>query len=151
MTSAAPVTTRPVSQALLQQLLDADIVAERETVPSAGGWQGAPGASVFVPYCVLYAIPSMTDGSIANPDEDANHIYQVTAVGETADQAEALADLARRAMNATTSIDDDARQVVQSKCVLITGVVPDDTVQPRLWMSADRFGVTTTPKTEVAP
>jgi hypothetical protein len=52
----------------------------------------------IAPYVVVYAGSADTDGSAENPDADVWFEIQITAVGRTAEQAEWVADKARRVL-----------------------------------------------------
>ncbi|MFD3511932.1 hypothetical protein [Streptomyces sp. NPDC058657] len=57
------------------------------------------GKPVPVPYTVLYALGGTVSGApLADRGEDAELVYQVTAVGGRADQAQWLADKVRQAV-----------------------------------------------------
>ena len=60
----------------------------------------APGQSApEVPYGIVYAIAGGgVDGGFADPHTDATFVYQLSSVGATREQAEWLADRARRAV-----------------------------------------------------
>lgn len=111
--------------------------------PSDAGWQGERGASAFVPYAILWPIPGgYLDGSIGRPDSDAVTEYQVTAVGATREQAEVVADLVRAAM-VRVDLDIDGRGTVSVTVDEFGGAVPDRSVEPAVFMVADRYSVVT--------
>lgn len=111
--------------------------------PAAAGWQGERGTSEFVPYAVLWPIPGGTlDGSLGQPDSDAVTDYQVTAVGATREQAEVVADLVRAGL-VRAQLDIDDRGVISVTCDEFGGAVPDRSVEPPVFMVADRYCVST--------
>lgn len=96
-------------------------------------------ASVVLPYAVIYPLSDEAkDGSLSNPVEIAVWAWQVTCVGSTMDQAQWMQHKVRQALLGwtptvaglgTTPVDllDGA------------GVTRDDSIQPPLFYSTDRF------------
>lgn len=139
------VRTGDVTAAMLATLSEVlDRVGDGQT-PDSAGWQGAPGGSAFNGYVVLHSIPGGSlDGSIAEPDDDATTLYQVTAVGATREQCEWHADNARQAL-VGQDLEIDGRKTVRISVDVLTGARRDETVMPVVWISTDRFRVVTTP------
>lgn len=119
--------------------------------PAGGGWAATPGQTDFVGYCVVHPISSSFSGgdrgTLANPDEDAELVWQATCVGATREQCENVIDLVcgdvigvdlepsgRRASNRVRlqSTSGGARR-------------EEDNTQPPLWVAAVRFVVDSTP------
>lgn len=81
MSLANPATH---TTALVAKLQTADIVtgdADRPTVKH--GWQGTPMASTFIPYCMVWPLDTVLDGSLGAPDDDAEFRWQVTCIADT--------------------------------------------------------------------
>jgi hypothetical protein len=68
----------------------------------------APAGAVcpVMPYAIVYPIPGGGfGGSMADPYEDVTYVYQVTSVGETPTQCQAMGDAVRKAiLNAANPI-----------------------------------------------
>lgn len=106
-------------------------------------------ASGFIPHLVLYPIVGgHLDGTVANPDEDAALRFQVTAIGETREQAEWAADRARAALLSTALTVTD-RRVTRVYNEFTGGTTRDDETREDAGMSlfyaVDRYVVLTTP------
>jgi hypothetical protein len=113
--------------------------------PASAGWQGAPGESEFVPYMIVWALPGQFNGTIGDPQDDAELSYQVTCVGETREQAEWVADKAIDALVGQT-ITVTGRSVMQYIELGDTGTTRrDDDVKPSVFIATPRFDVYTTP------
>ncbi len=98
-----------------------------------------------LPYAVLYPAGSgRLDGPQSDVHADAQQVVQVTSVGESREQAEALSDRVRAAML-------DARPAVAGRYVqdvqldASQPVRRDDDVRPALWYAVDLFRLWTTP------
>ena len=140
------VQGRTLTDALVAVLTAAGLLVGDGAQPAGSGWQGEPGLSQFVPYCILHAIPGgITDGTIANPDEDAQNLHQATCVGATRQQAEWVADVARGALTAPQAVTVAGRFVAIVSVDQLGGCRRDETVEPVVWMTADRFRVLSTP------
>lgn len=136
-----------VTAALLSALDAAAVAVGDGEKPSAAGWQGASGSSQFVPYGVLWPIRGgMLDGPLGDPDDDADTRYQITTVGASREQAEVAADLLRAATLAASLTVTD-RTVQRIRCDELGGATPDRSVEPAVWIVADRYTVLTTPTT----
>lgn len=145
MTLAA---TRTHTDAVLAALEATTVlVGDADPKPPGYGWQGTPGQSVFVPYMVLYPIPGGTfDGSIGDPNDDAQLLYQVTCVGSTRTQCEWVLDKALGALVGQSPVIA-GRSLMRSieSDMAGGGVRRDDTVQPAVFISTPRFRLWTTP------
>ena len=142
--TARTATSRVITKALETILTDADLFVGVGEVPEGGGWTAGAGESQFQPYATLYPLPGATDGPLDGSSEDGISSYQVTAVGSTVEQAEWVADAARVALCGARPVAG-SRTVTLITCPVMAGVLPDDTVQPRVFFSADRFEVMSTP------
>lgn len=145
------VRTGKVTDAILALARSTDIAVGdgvKERGAEAAGWQGVPGQSSFVGYAVLHSIEGgRTYGPIAEPNNDADQLYQVTGVGSTRQQAEQVADDLREALEGQYPQIADAREVMLITVDFLGGARRDDTVSPAVWITTDRFRVMTTPAT----
>ena len=132
------------SDALCDVLQATALLARRGQKPEGGGWQGAAGQSAFKAYLILHTLPGMLDGPVADANADLDGVWQVTAVGATQEQCEKAADLARTAL-LTQTITIASRAVDRISVDQLNGTRRDDTVQPPVWISTDRFRLATTP------
>jgi hypothetical protein len=140
------VANRVVTDALIAELEAADLAVGDGEQPTGSGWQGAAGLSSFVPYAVVHALAGgNTDGPISAPDDDADSLYQITGVGATREQAEAVGDVARVALCAPGALTVTGRSVCIVRVDVLNGCRRDDTVEPVVFITTDRFRVTTTP------
>jgi hypothetical protein len=113
--------------------------------PAGASWQGQPGHSQFVPYMVVYPLGGPFDGTLGDPDDDADLQWQVTCVGETREQTEWLADLCIGALvGKPLTVAGRAVQRVQLDDAA-AGVRADDTVQPTVFIATPRFRALSTP------
>lgn len=114
--------------------------------PATGGWQGAPAASVFVPYVVVHPMPGGTaDGTMSAPNTDVAADYQFTCVGATRAQAEEIADDVRAVLLPAALTMAGTRAVIHRRLDFLGGAIRDDTVQPAVWFVPDRYRIFTTP------
>lgn len=144
MTTTLPKRS-PQHTAIVDRLEATGIAVGDGHVPDDVGWQEAPGGSKFVAYLTVHAIPGgSVDGPIDRPDDDSAWIWQVTAVGGNREQCDWAGDTARVAL-----LDTPLTIAGRSACRLTIdtpdGAHRDDTVQPRVWMSAERYALITTP------
>jgi hypothetical protein len=120
----------------------ADLVVGVAEAPEGGGWQGAPGASPFVAYVVVWPQTTILDGTLAEAEIDGAIAYQLSAWAATREGAERTADLARVAVKDTTVT---GRHVIRVAHDVGMGVTRDDTLQPPLFHARDRYRIETTP------
>lgn len=66
------------------------VVGDGEPPAVAYGWQGAPGQSVFIGYVIVYPLDRSFDGPLGCPDDHGDLGWQVTCVGASRQQCEAL-------------------------------------------------------------
>jgi hypothetical protein len=153
------VDNRTITNALLALLEATPIEIGDGDVPDGAGWQGAKGASQYKPYAVLY--PLLTDtgaddpdmGSLGQPYDDGRSWYQVTCVGGDRDQCELVAGIIRRALIGARP-EIEGRTVQAITCDEFVGPLRDDTTdpgEPPVFMTGDRFLVSSTPRTVIPP
>lgn len=113
--------------------------------PAAAGWQGSPGQSDFVPYIVVYPWGGFTfDGHLARADDNATLEWQLTCVGQTREQCEAVQDVAFTLIgNPLTVVDRFVPRVRLGSAG--GGVRPDETVQPTVWVATPQLAAWSTP------
>jgi hypothetical protein len=137
---------RALTARILAVLQAAGLRAAVSGKSATAGWTGASNLSTFNGYVILYPTTGgSTSGTIDDPDEDADVLYQVTAIGADAGQVEWLADKARLAIKAGTYPPVDGRSVVSVKIDMIGGVERDDDVQPPVFYQPDRYRFMTAP------
>lgn len=103
----------------------------------------ASGEGLTSPFCVVYPIPGgATNGSLEDPNADAELIYQSTCVGKSREQAEWVAD---KTLLLLSGFSVTGRVVTQIELEDFGGVSRDDDVQPPLWYGTPRFRVYSTP------
>lgn len=110
----------------------------------ATGWQGAAGASAFIPYIVVHPTPGgYFTGSISDPFGDAQADYIIQAFGGDPRQAQLVNDAVFRVLT-TTVLVVDGRQVQLAIPDVDGGVVRDDDVQPPVFYTPTRWRILTT-------
>lgn len=136
---------RSVSDAVIAALLADGLLVGDGEKPDGGGWQGTPGQSTFNKYVTVHPLlGGIVDGTIGDVHADAELVYQFTAVGSTRAMCEAVADHARLSI-LTSPLTIPDRTVMLVAIDLTGGARRDDTVQPAVWMSAERYRLFTTP------
>ncbi len=114
--------------------------------PTGKGWSATPGQDDFYGYAICYPVSTSRDGTIAEGQDDAEFTWQVTCVGSTRGQAEAVVDLVcvacvGRQLTVTGRVTTHVEQQDGSG-----SVTRDETnQQPPLWLATPRFTVTSTP------
>lgn len=135
-----------LTDAVIAVLTAASFTVGDGEAPSSGGWQGAQGASAFVPYVNVHPTPGgLTDGTIAQPDVDAGADYILISVGATRSQAEEVGDDVRAVMLAATITLPNSRKVAHMRIEMLGGAVRDDNVQPSVFFVSDRYRLLTVP------
>lgn len=110
--------------------------------PKAGGWQGDPGRSSFVPYVVLTALPSQRpSGSIEEPGGDAVFPFGLTCMGSSRRQVQMMADLARKRFRSLARTKDDAGQTFGGVTITRYGGVDRLSQDPPLYSTTDTVNV----------
>lgn len=120
---------RPHTDAVVVLLEAADLLVGRGEAPDEGGWQGEEGASVFVPYVVLYPSPGSTDGPVTDPSEYLIYTVQGNCVAASQEGAEAVADLMKTAL-VDVPLTVQGRASYPGLLVLDRPASRDDTVAP---------------------
>jgi hypothetical protein len=110
------------------------------------GWQGDPGASKFMPYCIVYPLAGgVFDGPLGCPDDDASLTWQVTCVGATRAQCEWAADKANEILIGQP-LTVAGRFISRVWADMAGGGARrDDTVQPPVFIATPRYRVESTP------
>lgn len=140
------VSNAPITAALLELLRATPVAIGDGEQPENTGWVVPLDRSRFVAYGVLYPLPGGTlDGSIAEPDDDAETWYQLTGVGASREQAETVADITRAALVGARPTLTGGRKVSRISCELLGGARKDADEEPPVWITTDRFVVATTP------
>jgi hypothetical protein len=107
--------------------------------PEAGG-----SPAHFIAYCIVYPMPGTYDGTLAEQNDDADLVYQVTCVGATRDACQLVEDRVNTALLAG-AITVTGRSITQVRLDIGGGVRRDDTVQPPVFISTPRYRVSSTP------
>jgi hypothetical protein len=94
-------------------------------------------------YCVVYPIPGGSlDGTLEDPNEDAELVFQVTCVGTTREQAEWVSD---KVLGLLTGMTVAGRHIARIYLDSFSGVRRDDTLSPPMFIGTPRFRVMSTP------
>lgn len=103
-------------------------------------------AELDPPYAVLYPlIGGNFDGPLSDSQADVNFMYQVTAVGNTRQQAQVIIDIIRVIMQRENLVIT-GRTVRDIRLVTpYSGTVRDDDLPNPLFYAYDRYEVDTTP------
>lgn len=103
----------------------------------------ADAEGLTAPYVVVYPIPGgRFSGTLAEPKEDAELVYQVSAVGISREQSQWHADKAAELIDGLTITD---RLVCRVHPDGGPGTFREDDVDPPLFTTPIRFRITTTP------
>lgn len=118
------------------------VIAALEAANLTVGDGEAPSGSP--PYAVVYPIPGgRAFGSLSEPHEDAELVYQVTCVGLTREQAEWVADKSMALLDGVTVED---RVIAFVELDSMGGARRDTTVTPAVWQATPRFRLKSTPE-----
>ena len=100
----------------------------------------------FAPFAVLYAIVGGEfDGPLSDTQADVNLMYQITAVGETRQQAQVVIDITRVVMQ-RENLSITGRAVRDIRLITpFSGIIRDDDLPNPLFYGYDRYEVDTTP------
>lgn len=139
------------AEAILFVLQSTAIAARRGEKPRSGGWQGAPGQSPFKPYLILHYMGGDLTGTVSNPNDDLTSLWQVTAVGGTAEQCTEADDLARAALLAVDAVEVVNRAVDRMQVEALSEIRPDRTVSPQVWISTPVYRLDTSPNPGFTP
>ena len=98
------------------------------------------------PFAVLYPmVGGEFDGPLPDSQADVHLMYQVTAVGETRQQAQVIVDIIRTVMQ-RENLTITGRVVRDIRLVTpFSGVIRDDDLPNPLFYGYDRYEVDTTP------
>lgn len=133
-----------MNDVLVREHTDGVIAALEAAELAVGDAEGElEGEDLQAPYCVVYSIPGGSrGGSLENPHEDAELVYQVTCVGETRRQAEWVADKANVLL---AGFPVTGRSIAFVEISSNPGVRRDDTVSPPLFYATPRYRIKSTP------
>ena len=96
-------------------------------------------------YAVVYPLPDLeSDGPANDIDSDVQHVYQVTAVGTTREQAEWVADEVRETI-LIGAITIAGRSVMQRRALSGGSIERDDDLSTPLFYKTPLFQIWTTP------
>ena len=119
--------------------------------PAAGGWEGEPNKSDFVPYTV---VTPMSSSSPITPlgggpqSEDVVFSYTLTSFGVSRRQCEHIADAARQAVLGLTKTNIGtgvtARRIRVATATTTGQVTRIDSVEPAFYAQTDTFTLNTT-------
>ena len=98
------------------------------------------------PYLVLYRIGDFdTSGPLRGASEDAIPQYQITAVGDTREQAEWAQTKARTAMTGTDPTSPAGYKMYRPRLTPGPGTSRDNSYDPPLFYAVDTYQFVTTP------
>ena len=108
--------------------------------------RNADKSEIDPPYAVLYSIPGgRFDGPLSDSQADVVLVYQITAVGETRQQAQVIIDVCRALMQ-RENVTVPSRVVRDLKLLTPnSGVMRDDDLPNPLFYGYDRYLLDTTP------
>ena len=116
------------------------------------GWQATPGASKFLPYRIVVSIPGgFFDGPLGCPSDDASLIFQVTCVGATRGQCEAVADDTNTLLVEQQADFNTPTPLIAGRYVthvwfdMSGGVRRDDETQPPVFIATPRYRIDSVP------
>lgn len=135
------------TDAVLSRLRTTGLLVGDARKPDGGGWQGSPGQSEFVTYLVLYSLDHRRmgpDAPLSDRLSDPVLRYQVNAVGKDRRSAERAFDLAAGALLNREPLDIAGRETVLLIHETSTGVIPDESLNPPVFVSVDRYRLDTT-------
>lgn len=98
------------------------------------------------PFVVLYSLPGgRFDGPLPDSQADVVLIYQITAVGETRQQAQVALDICRGLMKKANVIIPNRKVRDLKHITPNSGVIRDDDLPDPLFYGYDRYELDTTP------
>lgn len=119
------------------------VIAKLESLGLTVG-DGEKPEGATVPYCVVYPIPGGgLSGTIDDPNEDGELVYQVTCVGETREQAEWAVD---KTLGLLEGISVAGRYIARVLVDSMPGIRREDEPSTTLFIATPRFRVMTTPE-----
>jgi len=135
-----------LTTAVINVLTSAGFTVGDGEAPDSAGWQGAQGASNYIPHVNVHPTPGgLTDGPIGDPNTDAWADYQIISVGAVRAQAEAVGDAVRAAMLAAPLTVANGRTVAHLRLDMLGGAIRDDSVQPSVYYVYDRWRILSVP------
>jgi hypothetical protein len=135
-----------LTAAIIARLTGAGFTVGDGEAPESAGWQGAQGASAYVPYVDVHPTPGgLVDGTMLDPYVDAAADYQIISVGATRAQAETVGDAVRATLQASPLTVANGRTVAHLRLDMLGGAIRDDSVQPSVFYVSDRWRILTVP------
>lgn len=129
--------------AVVAKLTAAGLVVGDGTAPTEA--YGLRPDKSFIPWVVVYPVPGTFDGTLEDPWDDADLVYQVTCVGDTRASAVGVEDKVNAALLPPGALTVTGRVVQQVRLDIGGGVRRDDTAKPPVFISTPRFRVVSTP------
>jgi hypothetical protein len=129
---------RPHSDAVVAAVAATGLLVGRGKQPPGSGWQGAPGASQFKGYAVLYPSTGVPDGNTAEPNEYLDYTFQMTCVAYTEEGAEIVADLVKGAL-VGVRLTVVGRSAYPVRVLADPLIRRDDAVSPALHYATPQF------------
>lgn len=121
------------------------VVGDGEPPTEPYGWRHvASSDDYFIPYAIVYPMPGTFDGNLAEANDDADLVYQVTCVGESRMACQLVEDKVNAAL-LPGALTVTGRSVTQVRVEIGGGIRRDDTVRPAVFISTPRFRLSTTP------
>lgn len=128
-----------------QALLDA-LAAAPFSVGDGVAPRNADKSEIDPPYVVLYSITGgRFDGPLNDSQADVSLVYQITAVGETRQQAQVAIDVCRDLMKKANVTVTNRRVRDLRHLTPNSGVIRDDDLPNPLFYGYDRYELDTTP------
>jgi hypothetical protein len=135
-----------LTAAIIARLTGAGFTVGDGQAPESAGWQGAQGASAYIPYVDVHPSPGgLADGTMLNPYVDVAADYQIISVGATRAQAETVGDAVRASLQGSPLTVGNGRTVAHLRFDMPGGVVRDPDVQPSVFYVSDRWRILTVP------
>ena len=136
---------KELTDAIIAMLTIGGLLVGDSEKPAGGGWQGAAGASTFVPYVDVWPTPGgIADGDMARPFSDVEPDYIIRAFGATRAQCEMVNDRVWQLM-LSANLTLIGRRVLLVSPEVLPGAVREDVGQPPVWYAPGRWRIMTTP------
>lgn len=127
---------------LLETRLLSEAVGEALRTTGRPVSMGEVSPDAALPYCDVWPVSDVLDGSLGNPDDDNATAYKVRYFGVTLEQAEWLRDRGRAAVKAVMLT---GRRVLRVEVFGGRGAPDTETAAPTLFMVTDDYVFHTTP------